>query len=73
MSISGERIRDELIKIMSSNKPSISFEYMRETGLLKKFYLNLQTDMEYFKIDSTNMMFIIIISTAAMLRLPAII
>ena len=32
--ISNERIRDELIKIMQTDKPSIAIEYMRETGLL---------------------------------------
>ncbi len=34
--VSRERIRDELIKILDSSKPSIAFIYMKETGLLKK-------------------------------------
>jgi poly(A) polymerase/tRNA nucleotidyltransferase (CCA-adding enzyme) len=34
LKISEERIRDELIKIMLTKKPSISFEYMRITGLM---------------------------------------
>ncbi len=33
--ISPERIRDELIKIMESDKPSIALEYLRVTGLMK--------------------------------------
>lgn len=33
--VSSERIRDELVKIMKSHKPSIAIENMRETGLLK--------------------------------------
>ncbi|HOJ65347.1 MAG TPA: HD domain-containing protein [Spirochaetota bacterium] len=32
--ISAERIRDELIKIMETEKPSIAFEYLRISGLL---------------------------------------
>jgi len=35
LKISVERIREELIKIMFTKKPSISLEYMRITGLLK--------------------------------------
>ena len=33
--ISPERIRDEIVKMMLSNKPSIGIEYMRKTNLLK--------------------------------------
>ncbi len=33
--ISAERIRDELIKIMLTDKPSIALEYMRKSGLMK--------------------------------------
>lgn len=33
--ISPERVRDEIVKMMISAKPSIGIEYMRETGLLK--------------------------------------
>lgn len=33
--ISSERIRDELMKMMAADKPSIGLEYMRKTGLLK--------------------------------------
>jgi len=33
--ISPERIRDEIIKIMLTDKPSIALEYMRITGLMK--------------------------------------
>jgi tRNA nucleotidyltransferase (CCA-adding enzyme) len=33
--VSSERIRDEILKIMDTEKPSIGLEYMRETGLLK--------------------------------------
>ncbi|HPO49046.1 MAG TPA: CCA tRNA nucleotidyltransferase [Spirochaetota bacterium] len=33
--ISKERIRDELIKIMKTEKPSIALEYMRKTGLMR--------------------------------------
>jgi tRNA nucleotidyltransferase (CCA-adding enzyme) len=32
--VSAERIRDELVKILSSKKPSIGLELMRKTGLL---------------------------------------
>jgi tRNA nucleotidyltransferase (CCA-adding enzyme) len=32
--VSAERIRDELLKIMDTEKPSIGLEYMRETGLM---------------------------------------
>ena len=41
--ISSERIRDELIKIMSCNKPSIAFEYLRITGLLAQIIPELLT------------------------------
>lgn len=33
--ISSERIRDELIKLMKSAKPSVGLEYMRVTGLME--------------------------------------
>jgi poly(A) polymerase/tRNA nucleotidyltransferase (CCA-adding enzyme) len=33
--ISAERVRDELIKMVTADRPSIGFEYMRITGLLK--------------------------------------
>ncbi len=32
--VSAERVRDELLKIMDTEKPSIGLEYMRETGLM---------------------------------------
>jgi tRNA nucleotidyltransferase (CCA-adding enzyme) len=41
--ISCERIRDELIKIMNSRRPSVSFEYMRTTGLLKHILPELES------------------------------
>lgn len=33
--VSAERIRDEIVKLLQTDKPSIGLEYMRETGLLK--------------------------------------
>ena len=33
--VSVERVRDELIKLIESKKPSIGFEYMRKSGLLE--------------------------------------
>lgn len=33
--VSAERIRDELLKLMDAEKPSIGLEYMRESGLLQ--------------------------------------
>ena len=33
--VSAERIRDELVKLLQTDKPSVGIEYMRETGLLK--------------------------------------
>lgn len=33
--VSVERIRDELFKILETDKPSLGFEYMRKTGLLR--------------------------------------
>ncbi len=33
--VAHERIRDEILKILSAEKPSIAFEYMRKSGLLK--------------------------------------
>lgn len=35
--ISAERIKDELMKLLGTGMPSIGFEYMRESGLLKRF------------------------------------
>lgn len=46
--ISSERVRDELIKIMKSPKPSIGIEYMRECGLLKHILPEL---LEGYKVD----------------------
>ncbi|MEN2997627.1 MAG: HD domain-containing protein [Brevinematia bacterium] len=40
--ISAERIRDEIIKMMLSRKPSIGIEYMRKTGLLRYILPELQ-------------------------------
>lgn len=33
--VSAERVRDELMKILETEKPSVGFEYMRECGLLE--------------------------------------
>jgi tRNA nucleotidyltransferase (CCA-adding enzyme) len=33
--VSSERIRDELLKLLDTEKPSIGLEYMRESGLMK--------------------------------------
>ncbi|MFH0974886.1 MAG: CCA tRNA nucleotidyltransferase [Spirochaetota bacterium] len=33
--VSAERIRDELLKLMDAERPSIGLEYMRESGLMK--------------------------------------
>ena len=41
--ISSERIRDELIKIMLTDKPSISLEYLRITGLMDYIFPELLT------------------------------
>ena len=35
--VSAERIRDELLKLLETDKPSVGFEYMRTTGLLNLF------------------------------------
>ncbi|OHD72221.1 MAG: hypothetical protein A2W19_15055 [Spirochaetes bacterium RBG_16_49_21] len=35
--VSKERIRDELLKILESEKPSVGFEYLRRSGLLDLF------------------------------------
>jgi tRNA nucleotidyltransferase (CCA-adding enzyme) len=35
--ISAERIKDELMKLLNTGLPSIGFEYMRKSGLLKLF------------------------------------
>lgn len=35
--VSKERIRDELIKLIATEKPSIGFEYLRKSGLLRLF------------------------------------
>ncbi len=37
-----ERVRDEILKMLSSEKPSVGFEYMRKTGLLKIVLPELQ-------------------------------
>lgn len=46
--ISPERIRDELIKIMSSERPSVGIEFMRTSGLLE---LILPELLEGYKFD----------------------
>ncbi len=33
--VSAERVRDEIIKLLATNLPSVGFEYMRESGLLE--------------------------------------
>ena len=33
--VSAERIRDEIVKLLQTDKPSVGLEYMRETGLLQ--------------------------------------
>lgn len=33
--VAAERVRDEIMKMMLSERPSLGFEYMRKTGLLK--------------------------------------
>jgi tRNA nucleotidyltransferase (CCA-adding enzyme) len=35
--VSMERVRDELMKLLEAHEPSIGFEYMRESGLMKVF------------------------------------
>jgi poly(A) polymerase/tRNA nucleotidyltransferase (CCA-adding enzyme) len=44
--ISAERIKDELMKLLSTGMPSIGFEYMRESGLLKLFLPELDSCYE---------------------------
>ncbi|MDH7514852.1 MAG: CCA tRNA nucleotidyltransferase [Bacteroidota bacterium] len=39
--VSMERVRDEIVKILSSRKPSIGFSMMREHGLLKHVFSEL--------------------------------
>lgn len=39
--VSAERVRDELMKLLSAGLPSIGFEYMRKTGLLKLWFPEL--------------------------------
>jgi len=40
--VAAERVRDEIIKMMSSEKPSSGFEYMRKAGLLKMILPELE-------------------------------
>jgi poly(A) polymerase/tRNA nucleotidyltransferase (CCA-adding enzyme) len=40
--VAPERVHDEIVKMLSSGKPSIGFEYMRRSGLLKLFLPELQ-------------------------------
>ncbi|MGL4369538.1 MAG: CCA tRNA nucleotidyltransferase, partial [Spirochaetota bacterium] len=35
--VSAERVRDELVKLLQTDKPSVGLEYMRETGILSLF------------------------------------
>ncbi len=39
--LSGERIRDELLKILGARRPSIAFEIMRQTGMLPRLFPEL--------------------------------
>ena len=41
--VSAERVRDELMKLLLAALPSIGFEYMRETGLLKLWFPELDS------------------------------
>ncbi len=41
--IAPERIHDELVKMLGAEKPSIGFEYMRKSGLLKIIMPELET------------------------------
>ncbi len=41
--VSSERIRDELIKLLAAARPSIGFEYMRKSGLLKLWLPELES------------------------------
>lgn len=47
--VSQERIRDELMKIMESEKPSIGFEYLRKSGLLDIFLPELANGFEVYQ------------------------
>lgn len=54
--VSAERIRDEIMKMMTAEKPSIGLEYMREAGLLKQCLPELAegyglTQNKYHKYD----------------------
>lgn len=40
--VSAERIRDELMKILEADKPSVGIDYMRDSGLLKLVLPELQ-------------------------------
>jgi len=40
--VAAERVRDEIMKMMSSEKPSLGFEYMRKAGLLKMILPELE-------------------------------
>lgn len=44
--ISAERIKDELMKLLNTGMPSVGFEYMRESGLLKMFLPELDSCYE---------------------------
>jgi len=52
-----ERVHDEIIKMLSAKKPSIGFELMRESGLLKLFIpelencIGIEQPPEYHKYD----------------------
>lgn len=40
--VAAERVRDEIMKMMSSERPSLGFEYMRKAGLLKMILPELE-------------------------------
>ncbi len=40
--VAAERVRDEIMKMMSSERPSLGFEYMRKAGLLKAILPELE-------------------------------
>lgn len=37
-----ERVHDELVKLLAAKKPSVGFEYMRQSGLMKEFIPELE-------------------------------
>jgi poly(A) polymerase/tRNA nucleotidyltransferase (CCA-adding enzyme) len=41
--VSAERVRDELMKLLSVGLPSLGFDYMRKTGLLKLWFPELDS------------------------------